>query len=1215
MITPTIGGATSGIGKSKSGQSYKFPILGYDKSGLKLRNDKQITEDVRKFGVALATEEAMTLTGGKPAPGKVTKLGNAGAIRGLAGTIFEAAVSALIKGPQYDMGQTSTFDFVGSNARNSLAKLYPGLNSSAQFIEAKIGFNSKIGTSMANKIEAYRGGPNTITRKAAQQLMGMRVGGRDAKAIQKEFGKISTRGAGGYIPNFADGLMGAITREKNAGLPISQIRINQSGKLRNAQNPMGLAVTNTRDEPTGRIPNYAKPGGDIDSAIDGSIMKFFALQMAISSFTTVLGSAEEDANIFQKGLYALGDATMAAVNAMMVMQMVGVNPFGKSEGAAAAMGGFGRRMLGQPKIGPMGPGATRVVSLLTKLGRFAGPIGLGLTAIMGISSAAKMITGKGILEHLGFAAKGAADRLDEIPGAGNGAPKTKVESLNEKQNKLLVRRLELEQKLLNAKEREAAFMEKSGGRSSAEVLAEYGNLTAPRLEKPDDQMTSEEKKAKAFRDKSRNFQAGQLNLLMNDPNFGAGKDVANLTNQLKNLQNSIEKNTTELANLEISSFEAQRRFARESGDSLNNLKISQARARNQVLLDADPGASSSERLDNEFFLKRLDIQNEFAVQMREQRIEMVNQFQIEKNLTDVQSNRLDKIIEMVNNGAKLKDIKDSELAAELSSKINLEEIYQKAELISDAAKRELFLKEQMVEVERELKKEQLARDSGIQGYINNNKKELQRMQENFGRNMAESFENAMNDAFSRVGQDGYDTVGKVFGQIALQFGKDLMAAQRQASIKNISTKMVETVTNFFKPKGYASGGLVTGGSGVRDDVPARLNNGEYVIRKSAVAKYGVGFFKRLNEGNINGYNSGGSYSTDYLKGLKDQHGVLQGVDNLRQGRFFAGAEKFGGSGLAQSHMFGGELSNQRLAKAREMEFFMPGTRGMGSIVGKENLLAFSQQQYTSGSTDIISSGPSGGFINLEDQSVRLSAFARRRMSPARQRLEEAQRLAYDTAMRGAAEEQRVFDEHINAKKQRSEQFKADVKQAFVDATINAISAGINSMGNTGSLGQTDIGSQGIPGDPAFQRNQGMKYLDSTSNPNMMDFNRATSGGFQMYSAGGGASQGNANAVLTAGEFVVSAPAAASVGKGALDSINQMRYNSGGPVGKVGSGGADVGSINITVNVNEDGSSQSNTTGGSKDEKSKNTANKIREAVLNVINEEKRVSGSLFTRNK
>lgn len=47
---------------------------------------------------------------------------------------------------------------------------------------------------------------------------------------------------------------------------------------------------------------------------------------------------------------------------------------------------------------------------------------------------------------------------------------------------------------------------------------------------------------------------------------------------------------------------------------------------------------------------------------------------------------------------------------------------------------------------------------------------------------------------------------------------------------------------------YASGGEVLGGSGVTDDVPAMLSNGEYVIRKSSVNKYGRGFLHSLNQG-------------------------------------------------------------------------------------------------------------------------------------------------------------------------------------------------------------------------------------------------------------------------------------------------------------------------------------------------------------------------------
>jgi len=60
-------------------------------------------------------------------------------------------------------------------------------------------------------------------------------------------------------------------------------------------------------------------------------------------------------------------------------------------------------------------------------------------------------------------------------------------------------------------------------------------------------------------------------------------------------------------------------------------------------------------------------------------------------------------------------------------------------------------------------------------------------------------------------------------------------------------------------KKYSSGGHVKGGSGMKDDVPAMLTDGEYVLRKSAVNKYGKGMLDMLNKGGmVRGYAGGGS---------------------------------------------------------------------------------------------------------------------------------------------------------------------------------------------------------------------------------------------------------------------------------------------------------------------------------------------------------------------
>ena len=65
-------------------------------------------------------------------------------------------------------------------------------------------------------------------------------------------------------------------------------------------------------------------------------------------------------------------------------------------------------------------------------------------------------------------------------------------------------------------------------------------------------------------------------------------------------------------------------------------------------------------------------------------------------------------------------------------------------------------------------------------------------------------------------------------------------------------------------RGYNSGGMVTGGSGMKDDVPAMMSGGEYVIKKSSVDKYGTDYLRNLNGGAIPRYATGG-FSIDPLQ--------------------------------------------------------------------------------------------------------------------------------------------------------------------------------------------------------------------------------------------------------------------------------------------------------------------------------------------------------------
>ena len=271
MIVPQKRGRTTAKGKFGA-NTFEFPVYGIDAAGEKAREEKELKDRIGKYAISLSKSEAKSMTGGKPTSGKINKLGNQGAIGSLAGAVFETALSALLKSPDFDFGETGTFDYVGRKAVDNISQISPSLKGSkVNYLEAKIGSNYKSNNSMAKKIVAFFGNNPTgkkVTSPALQKLTAgankAQGGLSGASSVKSSLG-LSTRGrtptsAAGYIPNFAGGLGDAVARESAAGLPINQIRINQDSSLKNAGNPMGLAVTNTRDEPTGAIPNFANQG-------------------------------------------------------------------------------------------------------------------------------------------------------------------------------------------------------------------------------------------------------------------------------------------------------------------------------------------------------------------------------------------------------------------------------------------------------------------------------------------------------------------------------------------------------------------------------------------------------------------------------------------------------------------------------------------------------------------------------------------------------------------------------------------------------------------------------------------------------------------------------------------------------------------------------------------------------------------------------------------
>ena len=409
------------FGKGKNAVTYNFPIFGIDAAGEKSREEKDLKKVVGKFAIGLANREALSMTGGRPKAEKKQTLSNQGSIGSLSGAIFDTALSGIIKSKDFDFGETATFDYVGASAINSIGDISPALKkTNIKFLDAKIGDNSGTRNSMAKKIFRYFGASATgksISGKGIKELQNA-SGGKGQKEILGKLNMGRLKAASGYIPNFASPLEDAIGREKAAGLPINQIRINQDSTLRNAGNPMGLAVTNTRDEPTGAIPNFARRstqlglGKNPTPAIrnQGNFGSFDRSTIqAQKDYTKSLkdstnqnrnntkGSRDMLGGIFalQMGFSALSGATSGAEEGFMKFANIASKTASSLTTAAfagSALNDFGKSLGGV--------GGT----IVSKLGIYGAAVSAGIGLYKGINEAINEATGKNKAASIAMAA-------------------------------------------------------------------------------------------------------------------------------------------------------------------------------------------------------------------------------------------------------------------------------------------------------------------------------------------------------------------------------------------------------------------------------------------------------------------------------------------------------------------------------------------------------------------------------------------------------------------------------------------------------------------------------------------------------------------------------------------------------------------------------------------------------------------------------------------
>lgn len=575
--------------------------------------------------------------------------------------------------------------------------------------------------------------------------------------------------------------------------------------------------------------------------------------------------------------------------------------------------------------------------------------------------------------------------------------------------------------------------------------------------------------------------------------------------------------------------------------------------------------------------------------------------------------------------------------------------------------------------------------------------EITKFQSTLGETIPMAFRDGLVSAM-KAATDGTKSLKEGLLGVALAFGQKI----NDVLMQNIANQITAPLTKAFTPTGFAAGGYISRGSGNKDDVPAMLMKGEYVLNKNAVSKYGTQFFEDLNSGKIKKFASGGivggeiditkpldptlvPYGQTRVGGLSfDKDGSVIGMDN------YTGREEDKGDALkkAQTNFYANN------AQTGEGGFYTPGEYGTGAIMGQKNLLSFVTQQTVSDQYDKIKSSRGGASIDLAGGSSNLTIRALMNQDNLRNKeYTDSKSKALDLYLGGidAAksktkqdEENRIAYEKALAEreKQRKEQEKQFIKglitQFATAVAMAGLSAAASSMSNGMEAGKQQAvleGRQARFMEGAFsggnidgQQYGGLKNMFNSSgyqNANLLGVKgggaliwSSKEGSYQpmtpedyssMFpqgvswnnSAGGNLYAGKAlpyswkraaggyipgrgahddvPAMLTAGEFVMSKQASSNIGYGNLQRMNSTgttESNQDGMAARIEAKLEDlfekvtgVGSIQINIESNGNENSDSNGDSG-KDAQNRELAKKVKDVVMNVLREEKRLGGML-----
>ena len=440
-------------------------------------------------------------------------------------------------------------------------------------------------------------------------------------------------------------------------------------------------------------------------------------------------------------------------------------------------------------------------------------------------------------------------------------------------------------------------------------------------------------------------------------------------------------------------------------------------------------------------------------------------------------------------------------------------------------------------------------------------KQVARMDYELGQKIPFAFADGMASAMTEA-INGTKDLKDALSDAAMGF----LGMIQQAMMQSLAYRLVGGM-------GFAMPGMMSRGGNVRNysrggGVPARVSDGEYVMGRDAVNKYGGSFMHGLNAGGrIPGFSDGGSVERDLID---------QGVIKRESDYSGTGAK---GSALAANFGGGRGFKSGRQYQRRAMSSFF--YKQSGNVGLEEDVGAM-------------------GSILQEEESRRQEAERKRQEKKAKRR-QLIGMLISTAAMAGIS--------HLMGP-------AAATSGGLSGASASGPVAGLNA----------DVAKLGF--DPY---SSSTAFVNSPINAKTYDFSMPLLGQYlggpiRKYASGGYISGKSGidqiPAMLSEGEYVIRASSARQIGKPMLDRINAGKFNEGGPVTEMegsqessNTGSGNTNNINISINLEkgsskEDASKNQNQEGDRSNEQMKEFSDKIKKQVLSVIVEEQRPGGLL-----